>query len=112
MLIGDCCVLRVVAGISRTAAPACSTECAIVASYLIDNDLASICDAGHTTISVSLHRPLAEGNHCDVSNRCDSLAAPAERPDLLIPIGCVTAVVTVCQALTTWLFDDYKPDRH
>jgi len=28
------------------------------------------------------------------------------------PIGCVKAVATVWQALTSWLFDAYKPEKH
>jgi hypothetical protein len=32
--------------------------------------------------------------------------------DLLIVTGCVTAVASVWQALTSWLVDDYKPEKH
>ena len=31
--------------------------------------------------------------------------------DFLIPIGSVTAA-SVWQALTSWLFDDYRPEKH
>jgi hypothetical protein len=37
---------------------------------------------------------------------------PPNMADLLIPIGRVRAVATVWQALTKWLFDDYKPEKH
>jgi hypothetical protein len=32
--------------------------------------------------------------------------------DLSIPVGCVTAVASAWQALTSWLFDDYRPEKH
>lgn len=37
---------------------------------------------------------------------------PPSVADLSIPIGCVKAVATVWQALTSWLFDPYKPEKH